>query len=127
MSPKEEVQDQPTEEPQAQEAEDLAQIIQDHEEFKADAADAPDEETEEVLPDPSDVHPAASVEVRRATLDTSEYGKYFIGMWGPKPNFGCPYCPYASIEGEGDVELHILSKIDSGDLKHMAALELEGE
>lgn len=86
-------------------------------------------EQEEALP-PSTVHsaaPAGTVENDELKKGREEYGEYFIGMWGDLPNFGCPYCSYASIDGNGFVELHVLGSIDAGEIRHMAALQLRGE
>lgn len=83
---------------------------------------------EEALP-PSLVHPSAAAgttEDSDLKAGREKYGQYFIGMWYHLPNFGCPYCAYSTIDSNGDVELHTLSMIDSGDLRHMAALNLEG-
>lgn len=87
-----------------------------HTEEDAATDDAPE------APAPSSVHPAAAPGFEEADVNP-EMGQFFIGMWYTKPNYGCPYCAYASIEGSGDVELHILSKIDSGDIKHRVYLD----
>lgn len=51
-------------------------------------------------------------------------GEYYVGLWSGKPNYGCPYCLFATLEGNGRVELHILEKIDQGSIRHQKALEL---
>lgn len=66
-------------------------------------------------PEPPEVFPLADA------------GPYYIGMWGEYPNYGCPYCLEAHLadtpeQGTGIIELHILSKIDQGDVRHMEAL-----
>lgn len=94
-----------------------------------DSADEPNEEQDEEEPEASTVHPSAAAGTTEETfaVGRAEHGQYFIGMWGEHPNFGCPFCSYASLDLAGDIELHILSMIESGDLNHMAALELKGE
>lgn len=92
------------------------------EEYPSNAADS------EEVAEPK-IHPAAADGVTVEVPDDPEE-KYFIGMWGDLRNYGCPYCPYATIgsgegDGNGTVELHILSKIDAGDIKHRAALVIE--
>lgn len=85
---------------------------------------------EEEAPPPSTVHPAAAAgttpEDKALAAGRDEYGEYFIGMWGEHPNFGCPYCAYAVLDRNGEVELHVLSMIETGNLAHMAALQLKG-
>lgn len=73
---------------------------------------------------PSAVHPAAAAGFTEADVDPAK-GEFYIGMWNSYPNYGCPYCFYSSIDGSGDIELHILSKIDSGDINHRKYLEGE--
>ncbi len=83
------------------------------------------DETDEAegLPPVSD-HPAAAEVATEAEVEAAKTaGEYYIGLWYDKPNYGCPYCSFSTIEGSGAVELHILSEIDSGKLTHMAALE----
>lgn len=86
---------------------------------------------QEEAPPPSTVHPAAAagstLEDEALVAGRKEHGEYFIGMWDVKPNFGCPYCYYSTIESNGDVEIHVLTQIETGDLRHMAALQLKGE
>lgn len=82
-----------------------------------DVLDAPKEE-----PLRSTVHPAAPAGFTEADADP-EMGQFFIGRWFGKPNYGCPYCTFSTLDGTGAVELHILSKIDSGDIKHRAYAE----
>lgn len=56
-------------------------------------------------------------------------GQYYVGLWSGLPLFGCPFCPYTSLAsdgGDGQIELHILYRIDAGDIKHRKALETEG-
>lgn len=84
---------------------------------------------EEEVPPPSEVHPSApagTVKDKDLEAGRKEHGEFFIGMWGDKPNFGCPYCSYSTLNN-GEVELHVLSMIDSGNLEHMAALQLQQE
>lgn len=85
---------------------------------------------QEETPTPSTVHsaaPAGTTEDDELKAGREKYGEFYIGMWGDRPNFGCPYCNYADISGNGFMELHVLAMIDSGDLRHMAALQLRGE
>jgi hypothetical protein len=88
---------------------------------------------EEEAPAPSTIHPSAPAGTTNEDEDLAagreEHGEYFIGLWNGIPNFGCPYCSFSTIEqgGNGLVELHTLAMIDSGELKHMAALQLKGE
>lgn len=65
------------------------------------------------------VHPAAGSE---EPYPLADQGPYYIGLWSGKPNFGCPYCSFATLQGSGAVELHILEKIDQGNARHMPAL-----
>lgn len=53
----------------------------------------------------------------------ADAGEYYTGMWGDYPNFGCPYCMFATLDGNGAVELHILERVDQGNEAHMKALE----
>lgn len=91
---------------------------------------AVEEDEEEALP-PSTVHPSApagtTADDKDLVAGRKQYGEFFIGMWYDHPNFGCPYCPYSTVEqgGNGLVELHTLAMIDSGDLPHRAALALK--
>ena len=58
----------------------------------------------------------------------AEPGEYYVGLWSGLPNYKCPYCHYATLEGSGAVELHILAKIDQGGpqaARHLKALELK--
>jgi hypothetical protein len=57
----------------------------------------------------------------------AEPGEYYIGLWSGLPNYGCPYCGYATLSGSDSVELHILAKVDQGNSKHLKALELVKE
>lgn len=57
----------------------------------------------------------------------AEPGEYYIGLWSGLPNYGCPYCSYATLQGPGAVELHILARIDQGNIKHFKALEPKKE
>ena len=66
-------------------------------------------------------HPAAGSE---PPFPLADPGEYYIGLWAGKPNYGCPYCSYATLAGPGAVELHILARIDQGHPKHLKALEL---
>jgi hypothetical protein len=65
-------------------------------------------------------HPSAD---DKPPFPLAEPGEYYIGLWSGLPNFGCPYCGYATLDGSGAVEIHILSKIDQGNLKHLVALD----
>jgi hypothetical protein len=67
-------------------------------------------------------HPAAGDE---PAYPLAEPGDYYIGLWSGLPNYGCPYCGYATLEGSGAVELHILARVDQGDERHLKALELK--
>lgn len=91
---------------------------------------------EEETPSPSTVHPSAAAgtteEDEEVVNGRKEYGEYFIGMWSDLPNFGCPYCPFSVLgsrheptTGNGEVELHVLTQIDSGEPRHLAALTLK--
>lgn len=78
---------------------------------------------EEVLLPPISNHPAAAAHASEEEVAAAkEYGEFFIGLWGDKPNFGCPYCYYATIEGAGAVELHIMDKVNAGDIPHRESL-----
>jgi len=66
-------------------------------------------------------HPAAGTE---PPFPLAEAGEYYIGLWSGLANYGCPYCSYATLDGSGAVELHILAKADQGDLRHLKALDL---
>lgn len=67
-------------------------------------------------------HPAAG---DGPIFPLADAGEYYIGLWCNIPNYGCPYCAYATVSGPGAVELHILAYIDKGDLSHSKALELQ--
>lgn len=88
---------------------------------------------QEEAPAPSTIHPSAAA---GTTIDDEDlvngrekHGEYFIGYWYDKPNFGCPYCPFSTVEtgGNGLTELHVLAMIEAGNMAHMAALQLKGE
>jgi hypothetical protein len=66
-------------------------------------------------------HPAAG---DGTPFPLAEPGEYYIGLWSGKPNYGCPYCGYATLDGSSVVELHILAKVDQGNPRHLKALEL---
>ena len=34
---------------------------------------------------------------------------YRVGDWAGHPNFGCPFCPYRTLEGASHVVAHIAS------------------
>src|SRR5664279_477044 len=65
----------------------------------------PAETLAEVDPPAWSGHPSAEKGVPRFPL--AEAGQYYIGLWCNLPNYGCPYCSYATIEGPDAVELHI--------------------
>lgn len=102
--------------------EDTSEVPAASEAEEADAA-LGEEEKEEFR-----IHPSAAI----GDLGIAPEGvqqEFFIGMWGPKPNYGCPYCSYATLsstddgeDGHGQIELHVLSKIDAGDFVHRQAL-----
>ena len=50
---------------------------------------------------------------------------YLVGEWAGKPNYGCPFCPFKTISGPGEVELHILSELDRASVRHLPALDLK--
>lgn len=83
-------------------------------------------EVEEPTPAPAIVqtHPSAD---DGPPFPLAEPGEYYIGLWSGKPNYGCPYCGYATLSGSDAVELHILSKIDQGHPRHLKALEVVKE
>lgn len=87
-----------------------------------EALTAATEEPEVELP-ASEIHPSAPAGSLKADLP-KDAEEYFIGMWGDKKNYGCPYCTFASISGPGEVDLHVMGMIDSGDVKHTEALRL---
>lgn len=86
-------------------------------------------------PDESNVIPEAKIaerveelglgEANDAPFPLADPGDYYEGLWCGIPNYKCPYCIFATLEGSGAVELHILSKIDIGDPRHMKAMELQ--
>lgn len=84
------------------------------------------------------IHPSAARGVTEEDLaeGRAEHGQFYIGLWGQgehaKPIFGCPYCHYnvlkeGDLDANGDIELHILKKIDMGSVPHQAALVVEEE
>lgn len=91
------------------------------EEARADVTVAKTPVASEVVPQPKK-HPAAGDEPKYPLADP---GDYYIGMWGKLPNYGCPHCGFATLKGTGDVEIHILTMIEIGDLKHQKALEIK--
>lgn len=34
---------------------------------------------------------------------------YEVGTWAGHPNFGCPFCPYRTLDGPAHVVAHIAS------------------
>lgn len=34
---------------------------------------------------------------------------YEVGTWAGQPNFGCPFCPYRTLEGPALIVAHIAS------------------
>lgn len=110
--------------PPADEPEPEPEPVPEPEEEPNEPESAPEPEDEDELeaeeaPLRSAVHPAAAATFTAEDV-TPDKGQYFIGLWHGKDNFGCPYCSFSSIEGNSTVELHILSKIDSGDIAHRA-------
>ncbi len=57
-------------------------------------------------PEPSD----DSVEEAAHQDPEPDFGEYFIGYWHEFRNYGCPHCPYATLEGPGAVNSHILER-----------------
>jgi hypothetical protein len=53
----------------------------------------------------------------------AEPGDYYIGLWSGKPNYGCPYCGFATLDGPKAVEVHIESKVNQGNKRHPEILE----
>lgn len=54
----------------------------------------------------------------------ADAGPYYDGLWCGIPNYKCPYCMFATLDGTGAVEIHILELIDQGSERHQAALEV---
>lgn len=85
----------------------------------------------ELVSVPVETQPKVEVRRRHPSADPNEPfplaepGEYYIGLWSGLPNYGCPYCPYATLDGPGQVELHILAMVDAGNPRHMKALELK--
>jgi hypothetical protein len=67
------------------------------------------------------LEPKSIQEPEPAQAEPSE--PYRVGEWSGRPNYGCPWCSYKTIEGSGAVELHILATLDRGDTRHLPALE----
>lgn len=86
-------------------------------------ADAQPAEPAEVVQPEYSTHPAA--DRNQVIIPMPELGKYYIGDWNGHPNYGCPVCGYATLEGPSKVEDHILFKIDQGSNKHLEWLEKE--
>lgn len=57
-----------------------------------------------------------------APFPLADAGEYYDGLWAGHPNYKCPYCSYATLEGSGAVEIHILTRIEQGSKRHQAAL-----
>jgi hypothetical protein len=88
-----------------------------------DADSVVDPPSAESEPVETRVHPSAAVNETPVAPEGVD-PEYFIGMWAKGiPLYGCPYCPQSTIDGPGDIELHILAKIDAGDFNHRKALE----
>lgn len=92
----------------------------------------PEPELEPVLEAEPEPEPEATpVEVKHPAADDAppfplaDPGEYYIGLWSGLPNFGCPYCGYATLSGSDAVEIHILSKIEQGHTRHLKALEIK--
>lgn len=59
----------------------------------------------------------------------ADAGPYYVGLWCGRPNYGCPYCLEKHLantpdEGNGIIELHILTRIDQNDARHKEALNV---
>lgn len=74
------------------------------------------------VPEP-EAAPAPAANDERFPL--AEPGEYYSGLWSGIPNYSCPYCMYATLEGSGAVELHILERIEQGSERHQAALKTD--
>lgn len=102
-------------------------------------AELPDDEsvdqpTEEEAPEPeqqsAEPETTAPAPTPESVFPLADPGPYYSGLWGKHPNYSCPYCGYATLsrggqDGNGLVELHILERIDQGDVAHMAALSVK--
>jgi hypothetical protein len=109
--------------------------IEDHDdEPTAEPEPAPDVEPEpQPEPRPPESKSKAVPESKvpeQKPFPLADAGKYYDGMWSGIPNYKCPYCHYAVLgrtpeRGDGAIELHILTRIDTGDPRHLKALELE--
>lgn len=90
------------------------------------------EESVEEEVQPSTVHPSAAAGTTEEDLaeGRTEYGQYFIGMFTEgKPCFGCPYCSWSTIDGDGSgaVEMHIFEQLNAGNIRHMEGLNRSQE
>lgn len=82
-------------------------------------------------PPPTALDSARSLRLSGSAEDfpLADAGPYYIGLWCGRPNYGCPYCLEKHLantpeEGNGVIELHILSRIDQNDARHMEALNV---
>lgn len=97
-------------------------------EYESEPEQAEQEEPEpEQSSEPEETAPAATPE---SVFPLADPGPYYSGLWGKHPNYSCPYCSYATLarggqDGNGLIELHILERIDQGDISHMAALSVK--
>lgn len=76
-----------------------------------------------------DAEPKQKEEDQPKPFPLADPGQYYVGLWSGLPLFGCPFCPYTCLEsdgGDGQIELHILYRIDAGNEAHRKALDTEG-
>lgn len=83
-------------------------------------------------PPPTALDQARSLRLSGTAEDfpLADAGPYYVGLWCGRPNYGCPYCLEKHLantpeEGNGVIELHILSRIDQNDARHLEALNVK--
>ena len=55
-------------------------------------------------------------ETEPAPLNTD---KFFSGYWHGKPNYKCPYCAHATLEGTDAIYAHIQERVNNGGTNHL--------
>jgi hypothetical protein len=92
---------------------------------KLEGTDFPDPQVDPAVSTSSEAKTAAESKADRAEAKEAEavLERYREGSWAGHPNYKCPYCAYATLNGSDDVELHILSRLEQGDSRHLPALD----
>lgn len=70
------------------------------------------------------IHPSAVLGYVPTRVEIGD-DEFFIGYWGKQRLYGCPYCPYSTTDGNGFVDVHVLSKADAGEARHVVHLSVD--